>query len=89
MTRSIWKIKDAGIYYLIKDLNKKFFKTQERRVVITEKLVGFEGLVYNGCRYIKLQVTSLMVGQKLGEFAPSKKSPVFLKKNSKKKKKIK
>lgn len=89
MTRSKWKFNDIGIYYLIKDLNKKFFKTNDRRVVITDKLVGFEGVIYNGQRYLKLQITDLMVGQKLGEFSPSKKTPIFVKKDSIKKKKNK
>lgn len=89
MTRSIWKFKDAGIYYLVKDLNKKFFKTKERRVIITETLIDFEALIYNGIRYIKVQINDSMLNQKLGEFAPSKKTPIFIKKKDIRKKKIK
>lgn len=89
MTKSIWKINKAGIYFLLKDLNKKFFKTNNRNIVINESLIGYEALVYNGQRYIKFTINDLMVGQKLGEFSPTKKTPIFIKKTNLGKKKVK
>ena len=55
-------------------------KTWSRRSTITPEMVGLTLAVYNGRTHIPVFVTESMVGQKLGEFSPTR---VF-KKHSKK-----
>lgn len=51
--------------------NKKI-KTHLRDLVIVPKLVGLNIGVYNGKSFQEVQITTEMIGHKLGEFSPSR-----------------
>ncbi|MCX7698691.1 MAG: 30S ribosomal protein S19 [Candidatus Goldbacteria bacterium] len=51
---------------------KKIIKTWSRRSTITPEMVGYTFAVHNGKKFIPVYVTELMVGHKLGEFAPTR-----------------
>ena len=54
----------------IKD--KKPIKTWSRRSTILPQFVGLTFGVYNGKKFIPVNVTEEMVGHKLGEFSPTR-----------------
>lgn len=47
-------------------------KTRSRRSTITPQFVGRTFAVHNGRKFIPVYVNENMVGQKLGEFAPTR-----------------
>lgn len=51
---------------------KKIIKTWARRSTITPEMVGYTFAVHNGKKFIPVYVTEIMVGHKLGEFAPTR-----------------
>lgn len=51
---------------------KKVIKTWSRRSTIIPEFVGHTFAVYNGRKFIPVYVTELMIGHKLGEFAPTR-----------------
>src|SRR4026209_434247 len=51
---------------------KKVVKTRSRRSTIVPEMVGHTMAVHNGKKFIPVYVTENMVGQKLGEFAPTR-----------------
>lgn len=58
----------------IKQCNKKLaknkkIKTHLRDIVIVPKLVGYSISVYNGKAFQEVNITSEMIGHRLGEFA--------------------
>ena len=54
--------------------DKKPIKTWSRRSTIIPEMVGLTFSVYNGQKFIPVFVTEDMVGFKLGEFSPKKRS---------------
>ncbi len=78
MTRSVWK----GPYvdgYLLKKAEKargsgrnEIIKIWSRRSTIFPQFVGLTFGVYNGNKFIPVQVTEHMIGHKFGEFAPTR-----------------
>ncbi|MEL6947808.1 MAG: 30S ribosomal protein S19 [Pseudomonadota bacterium] len=78
MSRSVWK----GPFvdgYLLKKAEKvreggrnEVIKTWSRRSTIMPQFVGLTFGVYNGQKHIPVNVSEEMVGQKLGEYAPSR-----------------
>lgn len=48
-------------------------KTWARDCTISPEMVGFTFLVHNGKEFIPVKVSEMMVGHKLGEFAPTTK----------------
>jgi len=52
--------------------SRKVIKTWSRRSDITPDMVGLTFAVHNGKKFIPVYVTENMVGQKLGEFAPTR-----------------
>ena len=52
--------------------SRKVIKTWSRRSDITPDMVGMTFAVHNGKKFIPVFVTENMVGQKLGEFAPTR-----------------
>ena len=78
MTRSIWK----GPFidgYLLKKVDKvreggrnEVIKMWSRRSTILPQFVGLTFGVYNGKKFIPVNVTEEMVGHKLGEFSPTR-----------------
>jgi small subunit ribosomal protein S19 len=78
MTRSVWKPPFVD-GYLIKAVSKYIesnttrpIKTRSRRSTILPQFVGVNLEVYNGRKYIPVQVKEEMVGHKLGEFSPTR-----------------
>ena len=78
MTRSVWKGPFVDGYLLKKaetarnSGRKDVIKTWSRRSTILPQFVGLTFGVYNGKKFIPVNVTEEMVGHKLGEFAPTR-----------------
>ena len=78
MTRSVWK----GPFvdgYLIKKADvvresgrNDVIKTWSRRSTIMPQFVGLTFGVYNGRKHIPVMVSEEMIGQKLGEYSPTR-----------------
>lgn len=49
-------------------------------MIITKKFVDSTVQIYNGTRFFEIVITKNMVGQKFGEFSPSKIKPTHKKK---------
>lgn len=54
----------------------KPIKTNSRASMTAPEMVGLTMLIHNGKEYIPVFITEEMVGQKLGEFALTRKAPV-------------
>ena len=52
--------------------DKKVIKTWSRRSTVIPEMVGHTIAVHNGRKFIPVYITENMVGQKLGEFAPTR-----------------
>jgi small subunit ribosomal protein S19 len=78
MARSVWKGPFVDGYLLKKaetargSTRNEIIKTWSRRSTILPQFVGLTFGVYNGRKFIPVQVSENMVGQKLGEFAPTR-----------------
>ena len=78
MARSDWKgpfvdghlIKKVQVH--LKESNNRPIKTWSRRSTILPQFVGITFNVYNGKKFIPVLVSEEMVGQKLGEYAPTR-----------------
>ena len=51
---------------------KKVVKTWSRRSTIVPEMIGHTIAVHNGKKFIPVYITEQMVGQKLGEFSPTR-----------------
>ena len=78
MARSIWKGPFVDGYLLKKaDASRasgrsEVIKIWSRRSTILPQFVGLTFGVYNGKKFIPVNVTEEMVGHKLGEFSPTR-----------------
>ena len=78
MTRSVWKGPFVDGYLLKKaeavlsSGRKDVIKTWSRRSTVVPEMVGHTLAVHNGKKFIPVYVTENMVGQKLGEFSPTR-----------------
>ncbi|MFN3448975.1 MAG: 30S ribosomal protein S19 [Roseococcus sp.] len=78
MPRSVWKGPFVDGYLLAKaeaaraSTRNEVIKTWSRRSTIMPQFVGLTFGVYNGRKFLPVQVTENMVGHKLGEFAPTR-----------------
>jgi small subunit ribosomal protein S19 len=78
MSRSLKKgpFVDTPLLEKIEAMNrggeKKVIKTWSRRSTVVPEMVGHTLAVHNGKKFIPVYVTENMVGQKLGEFAPTR-----------------
>ena len=78
MSRSVWKGPFVDGYLLKKaeglqaSGRKDVIKTWSRRSTILPQFVGLTFGVYNGKKFIPVNVTEEMVGHKLGEFSPTR-----------------
>ena len=78
MSRSIWKGPFVDITLIKKaekvseSGRKEVIKTWSRRSTIIPQFVGLTFGVYNGHKFIPVSVTENMVGNKLGEFSPTR-----------------
>ena len=55
-----------------KMLNKKIIKTHQRDLVVVPKMLGMKIQIYNGNKFIPMEVVIEMLGHKFGEFAPTR-----------------
>ena len=55
-----------------REAEKKVIKTWSRRSTVVPEMVGHTIAVHNGKKFIPVYVTENMVGQKLGEFSPTR-----------------
>jgi small subunit ribosomal protein S19 len=78
MPRSLKKgpFVDEHLLKKVDELNekneKRVVKTWSRRSTIIPDMVGHTFAVHDGKRHVPVYVTELMVGHKLGEFAPTR-----------------
>ena len=78
MTRSVWKGPFVDGYMLKKaeaaraSTRSEVIKIWSRRSTILPQFVGLTFGVYNGKKFIPVNVTEEMVGHKLGEFSPTR-----------------
>lgn len=87
--RSSWKIKNIlnNKDILYRKQNKLYIK--KREFIITKDYIGFFFYIYNGKKFIKVQILPDMVNHKLGSFSFTKKFMNIHKINKKKNKKKK
>ena len=78
MARSVWKgpFVDGHLLKKVQKLieggNKEIIKTWSRRSTIIPQFIGMTFGVYNGKKFIPVYITEEMVGQKLGEYSPTR-----------------
>ena len=78
MARSVWKGPFVDINLLKKaekvsdSGRKEVIKTWSRRSTILPQFVGLTFGVYNGQKFIPVNVSEHMVGHKFGEFSPTR-----------------
>ena len=78
MARSVWKGPFVDGYLLKKaeasrtSGRKEVIKTWSRRSTILPQFVGLTFGVHNGKKHIPVLISEDMVGQKLGEYAPTR-----------------
>jgi small subunit ribosomal protein S19 len=78
VARSVWKGPFVDSYLLKKaevaraSGRNDVIKTWSRRSTILPQFVGITFGVYNGHKFIPVLVTENMVGQKFGEFSPTR-----------------
>jgi small subunit ribosomal protein S19 len=78
VARSIWKgpFVDGYLLKKVQDVAKSgsrtAIKTWSRRSTILPQFVGLNFAVHNGKKFIPVFITEDMVGQKLGEYSPTR-----------------
>jgi small subunit ribosomal protein S19 len=78
MSRSLKKgpFVDTPLLEKIEAMNrggeKRVIKTWSRRSTVVPEMVGHTLAVHNGKKFIPVYITENMVGQKLGEFSPTR-----------------
>ena len=78
MARSVWKgpFVDMNLIKKAEKVSdsgrKEVIKTWSRRSTILPQFVGLTFGVYNGQKFVPVNVTEHMVGHKFGEFAPTR-----------------
>jgi small subunit ribosomal protein S19 len=80
MTRSIWKGPYVNSSLTHKITKKQKVKSWSRQSMIIPEFIGTQLDVYNGKKFITVSITEEMVGHKLGEFAPTRKTAIHKKK---------
>lgn len=66
----------AKVLKAVETRQNKPIKTNSRASMASPEMVGLTMLVHNGKEYIPVFITEEMIGQKLGEFALTRKFPV-------------
>ena len=78
MARSVWKgpFVDGSLIKKVEkagqSVRSEVIKTWSRRSTILPQFVGLTFGVYNGRKFIPVNVSEEMVGHKLGEFSPTR-----------------
>lgn len=89
MSRTIWKgpFIEKSIIELINGKKikvKNEIQITSRKTVIIPYFTGKNIAVYNGKMFLKIKITSDMVGHKFGEFVPTRKQFTYKKKKKSK-----
>ena len=67
---------DAKLLYKVEEIKKsgadKAIKTWSRRSTILPNFIGLTFLVYDGKKFVPVQVNERLVNHKLGEFVPTR-----------------
>nr|BBF98315.1 ribosomal protein S19 [Goniomonas avonlea] len=85
MARSLWKGPFIAHGIIKKTIFENYtqknlvIKSYSRRSVILPQWVGFLFEVYNGRKFVSFVITEHMVHHKLGEFASTRKSALYVK----------
>ena len=78
MVRAVWKGPFVDGHLIkkvqnqLKESTTRPIKTWSRRSTILPQFVGITFNVYNGKKFIPVLINEEMVGQKLGEYAPTR-----------------
>lgn len=80
MSRSSWKGPFVNINLDNLHNNKLAIKTKSRSTSIVPNFVGQTFQVHNGHNYVNVIINEDMIGHKLGEFSPTRKTFIFKKK---------
>ena len=78
MARSVWKGPFVEGYLLkkaetaLESGRNDVIKTWSRRSTIMPQFVGLTFGVYNGKKHIPVSVSEVMIGQKFGEYSPTR-----------------
>jgi len=70
--RNFQKIEEFVNRSKVKISKNKPIKTHQRDLVLVPEMVGWKISVYNGNKFIPVQITIDMLSHKLGEFAPTR-----------------
>jgi len=84
MSRSAWKPLFVHPQY-IEGIATNEIKRQNRSIAFTKKIIGQIIYIYNGIRWYTITVSDEILGQSIGQFAPTQHQPI----NKKKTKNIK
>ena len=86
MSRSKWKPKYSNpIFFVQQNKKKAQILLNNRQTYITKQMLGRNVYVYNGIKYFFIKINLDKIGHKVGEFAPTRKKPIFKKLKKKKK----
>lgn len=70
--RNFQKVEDFINRSKIKIERKKPIKTHQRDLVVVPEMVGWKIFIYNGNKFVPVEVVGEMLGHKFGEFAPTR-----------------
>ena len=70
--RNFQKVEDFINRSKIKIERKKPVKTHQRDLVVVPEMVGWKIFIYNGNKFVPVEVIKEMLGHKFGEFAPTR-----------------
>ena len=70
--RNFQKVEDFINQSKIKIERNKPIKTHQRDLVVVPEMIGWKIFIYNGNKFIPVEVTGEMLGHVFGEFAPTR-----------------
>lgn len=70
--RNFQKIEDFVNRAKKKSEKKRPIKTHQRDLIIVPEMIGMRMQIYNGNKFVPIEVTGEMLGHKFGEFAPTR-----------------
>ena len=79
MSRSAWKPLFVHPQY-IEGIATNEIKRQNRSIAFTKKIIGQIIYIYNGIRWYTITVSDEILGQSIGQFAPTRHQPIYKKK---------
>lgn len=56
----------------VKISKNKPIRTHQRDLVVVPEMIGWKIFIYNGNKFVPMEVTGEMLGHKFGEFAPTR-----------------